>query len=85
MWLGIVYSFSFQENGRFYLLYFVDDEEDDNEKFELSGMMRVKMLFELVVEKNFRNGNVYEQRIEFQLFELFLNGVNGGVLFFVEN
>lgn len=51
MWLGIVYSFSFQENGRFYLLYFVDDEEDDSEKFELSGMMRVKMLFELVLKR----------------------------------
>lgn len=38
-------------------MYFVDDEFED---FELSGNMRVKIVFELVVEKNVRNGNVYE-------------------------
>ena len=82
---GTAHSSSSQENGRSHPPHFVDDEEDDNEKFEPSGTMRAKTPFELAVEKNSRNGNVYEQRTEFQLSELPSNGANGGVPSSVEN
>ena len=47
--------------------------------------MRAKTPFELAVEKNSRNGNLYEQRDEFKLSELPSAGTNGAVQSSVKN
>lgn len=80
---GTAHSSTSQENGRPHPPHFVaDDEEDD---FEPSGRMRAKTPFELAVEKNSRNGNLYEQRDEFKLSELPSAGTNGAVQSSVKN
>lgn len=82
---GTAQSSTSQENGRSYPPHYVGDEEDDNKNFEPSGRMRAKTPFEAAVEKNSRNGNIYEQKNELQLSELPSNGANGGAPSSVEN
>ena len=71
---GTAHSSHAQGTGRPHPPHFVADDE-----FEPSGRVRAKTPFELAVEKNSRNSNVYESQEEFNLSELHSSGANGTV------
>ncbi|KAL9967947.1 hypothetical protein ACROYT_G026261 [Oculina patagonica] len=71
---GTAHSSHAQESGRPHPPHFVGDDD-----YEPNGRMRAKTPFELVVEKNSRNGNVYEDQEQFNMSELPSSGANGTV------
>lgn len=71
---GTAHSSHAQETGRPHPPHFVADDD-----FGPNGRTRAKTPFELAVEKNSRNGNVYEGQEEFNLSELPPTGANGTV------